>query len=86
MRIIKDLYKEMKGDKMFKICVVGCGGMSFGGHGPSFKKYFEDYKDVCLAGCCDINEEAAKIYKEQFGFEKHYTDLNCIPITGPHCL
>lgn len=61
---------------MFKICVVGCGAMSRSGHGPAFKKYFEDYKDVVLAGCCDINEETAKKYKEQFGFEKHYTDFN----------
>jgi len=59
---------------MFKICVVGCGMMSFSGHGPSFRKYFEDYEEVCLAGCCDIDEDAAKEYKEKFGFEKHYTD------------
>ena len=59
---------------MFKICVVGCGAMSRSGHGPSFKKYFEDYKDVVLAGCCDIKEEAAIKYKEQFGFEAYYTD------------
>ena len=61
---------------MFKICVIGCGAMSLSGHGPSFKKYFEDYKDVSLEGCCDINEEAAEKYKEQFGFKKHYTDYN----------
>ncbi len=42
---------------MFKICVVGCGGMSTSGHGPSFKKYFEDYKDVELSACCDLDEE-----------------------------
>ncbi len=61
---------------MFKICVIGCGNMSKGGHGPSFKKYYEDYADVCLAACCDLNEEAAKEYKEKFGFEKYYTDYN----------
>ena len=61
---------------MFKICVIGCGAMSLSGHGPSFKKYCADYKDVRLAGCCDINEEAAKKYKKLFGFEKHYTDFN----------
>lgn len=59
---------------MFKICVIGCGGMSFTGHGPAFKKYFEDYDGVALAACCDINEEAAKQYKEDFGFEAYYTD------------
>ena len=61
---------------MFKICVVGCGGMTFSGHAPGFKKYFEDYEDVCLAGCCDINEEAARKLKEEFGFESYYTDFN----------
>lgn len=61
---------------MFKICVIGCGAMSTSGHGPSFKKYSEDYPDVKLAGCCDINEEAAVKYKNEFGFEKHYTDFN----------
>ena len=61
---------------MFKICVIGCGNMSKGGHGPSFKKYYDDYKDVCLAACCDLNEEAAKSYKETFGFENYYTDYN----------
>ena len=37
-----------------------------------------DYKDVVLAGCCDIIEEAAIKYKEKFGFEKHYTDFKVI--------
>jgi len=61
---------------MFKICVVGCGGMSRGGHGPAVKKYKEDYKDVCLAGCCDLDEERAANYKEMFGFERYYTDYS----------
>ena len=59
---------------MFKICSIGCGGMAKSGHGPAFAKYKKDYKDVCLAACCDINEEAAKAFKENFGFEAYYTD------------
>ena len=59
---------------MFKICSIGCGGMAKSGHGPAFAKYKNDYKDVCLAACCDINEEAAKAFKEEFGFEAYYTD------------
>ena len=59
---------------MFKICVVGCGGMSTGGHGPSFRKYAQDYKDVVLAACCDLDEEKAKKYANSFGFQKWYTD------------
>lgn len=59
---------------MFKICSIGCGAMARTGHGPSFAKYKNDYDDVCLAACCDVNEEAAKSFKEQFGFEAYYTD------------
>lgn len=61
---------------MFKICVIGCGAMSCGGHGPSFRKYKEDYNEVCLAGCCDLDEEKAKSYKETYGFEKYYTNYD----------
>ena len=61
---------------MFKICSIGCGAMAKSGHGPAFAKYKRDYEDVCLAACCDINEEAAKTFKEQFGFEAYYTDYN----------
>lgn len=59
---------------MFKICVIGCGGMANGGHGPAFKKYKEDYKDICLAACCDVDENKAKKYKEDFGFKKYYSN------------
>lgn len=44
------------------------------GHGPACRKYYEEYKDVRLAGCCDIDEEKAETFKTSFGFEKHYTD------------
>lgn len=59
---------------MFKICVIGCGNMSESGHGPAFKKYKNDYNNVCLCACCDINEERAKNYMETFGFNSYYTD------------
>ena len=61
---------------MFKICVVGCGGMATNGHGPAFKKYYEDYKDVELTACCDLDKEKAEQFKETFGFLKCYTDYN----------
>lgn len=61
---------------MFKICVIGCGAMSSGGHGPSFAKYKNDYDDVSLAACCDLDAEKAKDYMEKFGFEKYYTDYS----------
>lgn len=59
---------------MFKICVIGCGGMSSCGHGPSFAKYKRDYDGVVLAGCCDLDIEKAQTYMKSFGFEKCYTD------------
>ena len=59
---------------MFRICVVGCGNMSKGGHGPSFRKYKADYSDVCLAACCDLDAQKARSYAEVFGFERWYTD------------
>ena len=59
---------------MFKICVIGCGNMSQSGHGPSFAKYKKDYKDVCLAACCDLDPIKAQEYMAKFGFEKYYTD------------
>ena len=37
-------------------------GTDIDGYDPAFKKYFEDYENVSLAACCDINEEAAKKY------------------------
>lgn len=59
---------------MFKICVVGCGNMSTGGHGPAFRKYKADYSGVCLAGCCDLDANKAKQYAETFGFDAWFTD------------
>lgn len=58
----------------FKICLIGCGFMTKSGHGPSCAKYKEEHEGVVLAGCCDINLEAAKSVCEQFGFERAYTD------------
>ncbi|NOZ21902.1 MAG: Gfo/Idh/MocA family oxidoreductase [Planctomycetes bacterium] len=59
----------------FKICVVGCGGMSTRGHGPSCAKYAATHPDTVLAACCDLDEAKAITYRDTFGFAKHYTDL-----------
>ena len=48
--------------------------MACGGHGPSFKKYVENYPDTVLAACCDIDADREESFKDQFGFEKAYTD------------
>jgi myo-inositol 2-dehydrogenase/D-chiro-inositol 1-dehydrogenase len=59
----------------FKICVIGCGDMAINGHGPSYKKYAMLHPDVVLAGCCDLDEQRAARFKNQFGFERYYTDV-----------
>lgn len=56
----------------FKICIIGCGGHSRRVHGPSCARYRDTHKDVVLAGCCDINSQAAESYRAQFGFQKSY--------------
>lgn len=58
----------------FRICLIGCGGMTRNGHGPSCKKYAEEHENTVLAACCDINIEAAENACKEFGFKKAYTD------------
>lgn len=60
----------------FKIAVVGCGGHSCNVHGPSCRRYAQENPDTVLAGCCDLDEERAKRYQEQFGFQRYYTDVD----------
>ena len=58
----------------FRICVIGCGGISNGCHGPSYVKYRDENPGFETAACCDINGERAAAYAEKFGFARHYTD------------
>jgi myo-inositol 2-dehydrogenase/D-chiro-inositol 1-dehydrogenase len=60
----------------FKICVVGCGNMAMGFHGPSYQRYAMLHPDVELAACCDLDESKVVIFKEKFGFSRHYTDID----------
>lgn len=59
----------------FKICVVGCGEHSGLYHGPSYRKYAQSHPGVILAACCDLIETKARLYKDEFGFRKYYTDM-----------
>ena len=59
----------------FKICTVGCGGMSTAVHGPSHAKYAATHPDTLLAACCDLDEQKAVRYRDKFGYARHYTDL-----------
>ena len=69
---------------MFKICSIGCGAMAQRGHGPAYAKYKKDYPGTVLAACCDINEDRAKKFSEDFGFEAYYTDyIKMLEETNP---
>ena len=58
----------------FKICIIGCGGISGNVHGPSYVKYKRENPDAVLAACCDLNRERAEAYRKKFGFTACYTD------------
>ena len=58
----------------FKICVVGCGQIAIGYHGPSYKRYAAQHQDVVLAGCCDIDLHKAVDFQQRFGFQRSYQD------------
>nr|WP_240548103.1 Gfo/Idh/MocA family oxidoreductase [Paenibacillus lignilyticus] len=57
---------------MVTIGVIGCGWHSRATHGPCLKQYKETIGGVCLAACCDVDEEAAEAYRADFGFERAY--------------
>lgn len=59
---------------MFKICLIGCGYMTWDGHGPSCAQYVRTHSDTVLAACCDLNLEAAQAACDRFGFQRAYTD------------
>ncbi len=72
---------------MLKIALIGCGRMARQGHGPALQKYKRDREDVCLSACCDIDEESAKSFCEEFGFETYYTDYKqMIDEIRPHAV
>ena len=59
----------------FKICIIGCGGISSSCHAPSYIKYRIENPGVELAACCDLDSEKAAGYGKQFGFSRHYTEF-----------
>ncbi len=71
----------------FKICTIGCGRHSSATHGPSYKKYAGLSPGVELAACCDINESAAAVFKENFGFTRYYTSIDVmLDAERPHAV
>jgi myo-inositol 2-dehydrogenase / D-chiro-inositol 1-dehydrogenase len=58
----------------FKICVIGCGQIAAGYHGPAYQHYAAQNADVTLAACCDIDLSKAVAFRERFGFQRSYQD------------
>ena len=58
----------------FKICVIGCGWMAGAGHGPAYQKYVNEHPETELTACCDIDGGRAEAFKNDFGFQRFYTD------------
>ena len=58
----------------FRICVIGCGGIASGCHGPSYVQYRRENPDFETAACCDLDARKAAAHSAEFGFLRHYTD------------
>ena len=54
---------------MKKLCIIGCGGI-----GTYHLGHFLDYKDIELAGFCDLVIEKAEAFVKRAGQGKAYTD------------
>ena len=58
----------------FKIAVIGCGWVSSACHGPAYLEYARSHADVILSACCDIDPRRAEDFRDQFGFQRAYTN------------
>jgi len=59
---------------MFKICVIGCGGIANSYHGPALVKYCAENEGAVLAACCNRSVHKAEAYAQSFGFKAFYGD------------
>jgi len=55
---------------MFRMGLVGCGGISMGQHGPAAGAT----RDIRFTACCDVRPDAAKAFADRFGVGAVYTD------------
>ncbi len=58
----------------FHICVIGCGSIATGYHGPSYTRYVALHPNVVLSACCDVDAGKAAAFRARFGFINSYTD------------
>ena len=68
--------KNTDANKIFKICLIGCGRMAYNQHGPACKMYELLHENVYFAACCDIDAERAKSFAKQFGLSAWYTCID----------
>ncbi|MFF2091265.1 Gfo/Idh/MocA family protein [Paenibacillus sp. NPDC058174] len=79
----------------FKLCVVGCGGIAWRGHGPAYRRYAAEHPDTELAACVDLDREKASAFAAEFGFartydqveealEKERPDVVCLLVPAPY--
>ena len=57
-----------------KICLIGCGAHSRWVHGPALKKYAQEHPDTHLAACCDLRQDLAQAFAQDFGFADDESD------------
>jgi myo-inositol 2-dehydrogenase / D-chiro-inositol 1-dehydrogenase len=62
----------------FHICLIGCGGIATGYHGPSYVRYALGRSDIVLAACCDLDAQRAATFRERFGFARSYADFEAM--------
>ncbi len=66
-----------EGDRiMFKLCIVGCGGIATLAHLPAIEKYTTLHPDTVLVACADINESRALAAKERYEIPNAYTNID----------
>lgn len=59
-----------------KFCTIGCGGHASHSHGPSQRLCAQRHPEVELTACCDLNPRLAETYRESFGFQRAYTNID----------
>ena len=59
----------------FRICVIGCGGISENVHGPSYVRYRDENPGFELTACCDLDAAKVAAHIKRFGFKRGYTDF-----------
>jgi len=61
---------------MIRICIIGAGSHSRVNHGPSIRDLqAERPEEVEATAVCDLDEEKARSYAEDFHFSSVYTDI-----------